>query len=174
MDSNNKFPVTSEGYHKIRPDYEGEREAGYIVKMNEIIPKNSGTWRIAIKIQGNVQPFNYLGFIHSNCNVSGNLSNYFGSQSQSGKVFNYGTLHHDDSSVTWCKNDIIILTIDTEENTASFRNIRDGYPDDTFFTGPIKFTCIEKYKNHGIIICFNVTGGTHIDILRFQKLIGRS
>ena len=167
------FLRTSEGFHIVQSTNktDNDGDGGWILRTDAVIPNNSGSWRLVIKIKGKAQRYNYLGFIHSECNPSGNLSNYFGVQSQSGRVFNYGNQRVVVGD-SWRQNDIIILTIDTDKNTASFRYIRDACPKDKFFTS---FALGDPSSSVGfalpIRICFNVTKGTHIEIMRFQRLL---
>ena len=182
------FLRTSEGFHIVQSTNktDNDGDGGWILRTDAVIPNNSGSWRLVIKIKGKAQRYNYLGFIHSECNPSGNLSNYFGVQSQSGRVFNYGSNQRVVVGDSWRQNDIIIFTIDTDKNTASFRYIRDDCPKDKFFTSfPLghpsssdgfALSPKDKVSKGGLAmspirICFNVTRGTHIEIMRFQKLL---
>ena len=184
-----EFLRTSEGFHTVQSTDKTDNasgDGGWILKTDAIIPNNSGSWRLVIKIKGKAQRYNYLGFIHSECNPSGNLSNYFGVQSQSGRVFNHGWTTPVSVGDGWRQNDIIIFTIDTDKNTASFRYIRDDCPKDKFFTSfPLghpsssdgfALSPKDKVSKGGLAmspirICFNVTRGTHIEIMRVQKLL---
>ena len=179
-----KLTKTPEGFHEFSYPTGNLGDAGMVVKTNLDFRKNTGTWRVYVRVKKCLR-YNYIGLAGGTwnndakpCNVpiEGNLSNYFGIQSQSGRIYNYGEVHANSTETLgpWKLNDIIVVTV----NTTGCSSVRIAYiRNDDFkkYAGRTKKIRLHHWFNGKrcdfACFCLNMSVGSHFQILRVQSLV---